>query len=196
MNLSGIVGLLVAILGVGLGAALLGEFTVYFDLISLVFVLLPMLLMPMVIHGHADLRKYGFGALWRFLFPGDSAPWSASENAKALRVIDSTGAMAILAGAAGTLIGTVQMLQALDDPSVIGPALSVALLTLLYPLLMTGLLLFPLSRHYRVAAIQAGSDPSVLEPDGTVRHVMQVLSLVGLSIGISFLLMLLCMASF
>lgn len=35
-------------------------------------------------------------------------------------------------GMVGTLIGLVQMLQALDDPSAIGPAMAVALLTTLY----------------------------------------------------------------
>ena len=38
-------------------------------------------------------------------------------------------------GLLGTLIGMVLMLQALDDPRAIGPALSVALLTLFYGLL-------------------------------------------------------------
>jgi Na+/glutamate symporter len=36
----------------------------------------------------------------------------------------------------GTLIGVVKMLQNMDDPSAIGPAMAVALLTLLYGILL------------------------------------------------------------
>ena len=39
---------------------------------------------------------------------------------------------AVAAGTLGTLIGLVQMLQNMDDPSTIGPAMAVALLTILY----------------------------------------------------------------
>ena len=40
------------------------------------------------------------------------------------------------AGLIGTLIGLVQMLKNLDDPTVIGPAMAVALLTLLYGIIL------------------------------------------------------------
>lgn len=43
---------------------------------------------------------------------------------------------AVAAGTLGTLIGLVQMLQQMDDPSAIGPAMAVALLTLLYGVLL------------------------------------------------------------
>lgn len=41
-------------------------------------------------------------------------------------------------GTIGTLIGLVLMLQQLDDPSAIGPAMAVALLTIMYALVLTG----------------------------------------------------------
>ena len=44
--------------------------------------------------------------------------------------------LAIASGLLGTVIGLVQMLQNLDDPSTIGPAMAVALLTLLYGVLL------------------------------------------------------------
>ena len=40
--------------------------------------------------------------------------------------------LAVASGLLGTLIGLVKMLQNLDDPTIIGPAMAVALLTLLY----------------------------------------------------------------
>ena len=39
-----------------------------------------------------------------------------------------------LVGVSGLLIGLIQMLQAIDDPSAVGPALAVALLTVFYPI--------------------------------------------------------------
>jgi chemotaxis protein MotA len=48
-------------------------------------------------------------------------------------------------GMVGTLIGLVQMLQTLDDPSAIGPAMAVALLTTLYGAVMAFLLFGPLA---------------------------------------------------
>ena len=48
-------------------------------------------------------------------------------------------------GMIGTLIGLVQMLQALDDPSSIGPAMAVALLTTLYGALIAFLICGPIA---------------------------------------------------
>ena len=48
-------------------------------------------------------------------------------------------------GMIGTLIGLVQMLQALDDPSSIGPAMAVALLTTLYGAIIANCFAIPLA---------------------------------------------------
>jgi flagellar motor component MotA len=50
-------------------------------------------------------------------------------------------------GVAGTLIGLIQMLQNLDDPSNIGPAMAVALLTALYSVLIVEFIIDPLSNR-------------------------------------------------
>ena len=47
--------------------------------------------------------------------------------------------LSIAAGFTGTLLGMVMMLQALDDPAAIGPAMAVALLTVLYGLILSEL---------------------------------------------------------
>ena len=49
-----------------------------------------------------------------------------------------------LVGIAGFLIGSIQMLQALDDPSAVGPAVAVAFLTLFYPMLLEVFFFMPL----------------------------------------------------
>lgn len=46
-------------------------------------------------------------------------------------------------GMIGTLVGLVQMLQAMDDPSKIGPAMAVALLTTLYGALISNVICIP-----------------------------------------------------
>ena len=51
------------------------------------------------------------------------------------------------AGAVGALIGTVQMLSAMDDPSKIGPSMAVAILSLLYGFLLADLLVGPLANR-------------------------------------------------
>ena len=48
-------------------------------------------------------------------------------------------------GMIGTLIGLVQMLQSLDDPSSIGPAMAVALLTTLYGAILAFLICGPIA---------------------------------------------------
>ena len=48
-------------------------------------------------------------------------------------------------GMAGTLIGLIQILMHIDDPSTIGPALATALMTTFYGLILANLLLIPLA---------------------------------------------------
>jgi chemotaxis protein MotA len=47
-------------------------------------------------------------------------------------------------GMIGTLVGLVQMLAAMDDPSAIGPAMAVALLTTLYGALISNVICIPI----------------------------------------------------
>ena len=54
----------------------------------------------------------------------------------------------------GTLIGLVQMLAVLDDPSSIGPAMALALLTTLYGALIANVLCLPLADKLKVRSEQ------------------------------------------
>lgn len=60
------------------------------------------------------------------------------------QIIDSTGAAAPAFGMIGTLVGLVQMLQSLDDPSQIGGGMAVALLTTLYGAVIANVACIPL----------------------------------------------------
>jgi chemotaxis protein MotA len=61
------------------------------------------------------------------------------------KVIDALGAAAPAFGMIGTLIGLVQMLRTLDDPSQIGGGMATALLTTLYGAVLANLFCIPLA---------------------------------------------------
>lgn len=61
------------------------------------------------------------------------------------RIYKSLGDAAPAFGMIGTLVGLVQMLSTMDDPSTIGPAMAVALLTTLYGAVIANLIALPIS---------------------------------------------------
>lgn len=94
-------------------------------------------------------------------------------------MIDTIGALAPAFGMIGTLIGLVAMLQKLDDPSSIGPAMGTALLTTFYGSIVANLFCLPIAKKLEVRAneetltkeimiegllsIQAGENPRIIE---------------------------------
>lgn len=60
------------------------------------------------------------------------------------RVYKALGDSGPAFGMVGTLVGLVQMLQQMDDPSKIGPAMAVALLTTLYGALLSNIVCLPI----------------------------------------------------
>ncbi len=82
-------------------------------------------------------------------------------------------------GMIGTLIGLINMLGSLDDPSAIGPAMAVALLTTMYGSLLANLFAAPFAEKLKIRSgqemllkevmiegllsIQAGENPRVIE---------------------------------
>ena len=65
-------------------------------------------------------------------------------------VLDGLGADGPAFGMIGTLIGLVQMLQNLSDPSAIGPAMAVALLTTFYGAVLANAIALPLKNKLEV----------------------------------------------
>lgn len=92
---------------------------------------------------------------------------------------DKIGEMGPAWGMIGTLIGLINMLGSLDDPSAIGPAMAVALLTTLYGSLLANLFAAPFAEKMKIKSgqemllkevmiegllsIQAGENPRVIE---------------------------------
>ncbi len=94
-------------------------------------------------------------------------------------ILESMGAYAPAFGMIGTLIGLINMLRDLDDPSSIGPNMSVALITTFYGSLLANLIFLPLAQKLSVRSksevlvkelmiegllsIQAGENPRIIE---------------------------------
>lgn len=68
------------------------------------------------------------------------------------RVFRGIGDSAPAIGMLGTLVGLVQMLNTLDDPSSIGPAMAIALLTTLYGAFIAQLIAIPLADKLQLKA--------------------------------------------
>lgn len=94
-------------------------------------------------------------------------------------IFTTLGTFAPALGMIGTLIGLVQMLQTMSDPSTIGPAMAVALLTTFYGSLMANVLCLPIAGKLKnrsgdevmmkelmtegIVAIAKGDNPRIIE---------------------------------
>ena len=70
---------------------------------------------------------------------------TSEENQKGIAVFETMGSYAPAMGLIGTLLGLVNMLGSLDDPSKVGPAMSVALLTTFYGAVLANMVFIPLA---------------------------------------------------
>jgi chemotaxis protein MotA len=101
------------------------------------------------------------------------------RHEKGGEILIAMGSYAPALGMIGTLIGLVQMLQTMDDPSTIGPAMAIALLTTLYGALTANLLCIPMAGKLKnrsqeeilnktlvsegIGMILEGSNPRIIE---------------------------------
>ena len=102
-----------------------------------------------------------------------------ARHAEGKALFDNIGRFAPAFGMIGTLIGLVIMLQNMEDPSSIGPAMAVALLTTLYGSMASNMLFLPLGEKLAlrsqeeimlmniamrgVMSIQSGDNPRIVE---------------------------------
>ncbi|MEM9695508.1 MAG: MotA/TolQ/ExbB proton channel family protein, partial [Myxococcota bacterium] len=68
-----------------------------------------------------------------------------ARHSRGQKLFKYVGSASPAMGMIGTLIGLVQMLQALDDPSSIGPAMAVALLTTFYGAVLANVFAIPIA---------------------------------------------------
>ena len=81
------------------------------------------------------------------------------------------GELAPAFGMIGTLIGLVNMLAKLDDPSAIGPAMAVALLTTLYGSLIANVFAIPIAKK-----LKCRSDEEVQEKELIAQGILSILN--------------------
>ncbi len=130
-----------------------------------------------------------FGDIMRMLIDGqeieeikgnaDSALMKIEQELSSeVGVWESLGELFPAFGMIGTLVGLIQMLQNLNDPSALGPGMAVAMITTLYGAILANALCIPVSKKlkyykdlammykesylFAVEAIERGTNPNIL----------------------------------
>jgi chemotaxis protein MotA len=107
------------------------------------------------------------------------AEWQGQRHTTGKKIMDQMGAFAPAFGMIGTLVGLVQMLQDLSDPSAIGIGMATALLTTLYGAMGANMVFIPLAGKLEmigktesllrslmiegIVAIQSGEKPQLIK---------------------------------
>ena len=84
------------------------------------------------------------------------ADWQRQRHSAGKKMLDAVGTYAPAFGMIGTLVGLVQMLQNLSDPSQIGGGMATALLTTLYGAMAANMVFLPLAGKLEVRAKEEG----------------------------------------
>ena len=92
-----------------------------------------------------------------------------SRHQLGAEVFTTMGTYSPALGMIGTLIGLVQMLQRLDDPGAIGPAMAVALLTTFYGSIMANIMFLPVAGRLRTR-----SKEEVLAKEMTIQGIISI----------------------
>jgi len=82
------------------------------------------------------------------------AEWQRQRHSNGKKILDALGSFAPAFGMIGTLVGLVQMLQNLSDPSKIGGGMATALLTTLYGAMSANMVFIPLAGKLEVRAAE------------------------------------------
>lgn len=156
MNVIAALGLLAAV-GVMIFGILLGSpLAIFFDVGALLIVPFTTVLLLGATYGFGTVfRTLGSGFLT--LYASRQDPADPAEVRQLEAVAESGIKYATLTGFIGTLIGLVSMLANLEDPTAIGPAMAVCLLSAFYAGGSIMLVFYPLARH---AAQQALAIPA------------------------------------
>jgi chemotaxis protein MotA len=82
----------------------------------------------------------------------------SDRHTQGSEMFEALGAYAPAFGMIGTLIGLVQMLQNLDDPTVIGPSMAVALLTTFYGSVIANVVAIPVAKKLQIRSEEETSE--------------------------------------
>ena len=84
------------------------------------------------------------------------------RHGQSIKFWDDLGVYGPAMGLIGTLIGLVQMLQQMDDPTAIGPAMAVALLTTFYGSIIANMIGIPLANKLKMKSQQEIADKTLV----------------------------------
>ena len=136
----------------------------FFDTLSLLFVV------GLVIAG--TVASFPGHRLLEALLPGRAT--TPDALARRAVVLHRMADLSVSAGIAGTIVGLVLMLRKMDDPSQIGPAMAIALLTLLYGVVLGEMVLRGMASHVPASLDDA---PPVMNRRGAVSIYLPLLGL-------------------
>jgi hypothetical protein len=187
MGWQSIIGWMIAAMCFVVAVSMLAPLASLFDLTSMVMVLFAAPAILLMTYGRRT--KMFFVGLHSTMMPRHAQPLDPPQHQQVARMARSLGQYALLSGAAGTFIGCVQMLQNLEDVRSIGPALAVGLLTLLYGVLLKLFVAMPVQYHH---LRMAGADPADFIDHADA---LRLIGLMGVSVGVTFFIMLIAMAS-
>lgn len=152
MNYSAILALLVTLSVVITAIVRGGSPIIFMDFSSVLFLVGGTALLTLASHGLAGWSAI-CGGLKRMLMPATTtdAGWGQARCQQVAQVARTAGNNAIMMAACGAMIGLIQILRNLDDPTYIGPAMAVCLLCAFYAVMLNLFLFIPLARHFREA---------------------------------------------
>jgi chemotaxis protein MotA len=84
------------------------------------------------------------------------------RHSKGVDILEGMGADGPAFGMIGTLIGLVQMLQNMSDPSAIGPAMAVALLTTFYGSVIANVMTIPVAAKLKMRSKQESTKMNII----------------------------------
>ena len=159
------------LIGFGLfvaGMAMGGPLNSFIDLPSLIIVLGPTVCLTSGYHSFGGLMSAIEAAI-------GTESLSALDAKNYIHTLSTARRIAGGSGALGGLIGMVNMLSQMDDPSAIGPAMAVLLLSILYAVMLSELVLGPLlNRLYARCDGGAGAPTS---PSGLLTNSATLLAI-------------------
>ena len=164
-----------------IGALLMHNSLVAFiDMPSLLIVCIPTFAFTCAAHGFGGLMS----ALKTGMGDDPAASPQAHQHSVTLQTLRNTFCCA---GALGTLIGFVLMLQNMEDPSRIGPAMAVALLSGLYGIGFAELLVAPMRQRF-LSSDSSDSSDSKASGDGS-RGALIAITAILANTGLFFVLL-------
>jgi flagellar motor component MotA len=155
MRVAAVLGLTVTLGIVVMAMALGAPMLIIFDELSFLLVIVGTGVASSLVHGPRSISRVLVGGYARMLAPVRFSAWGVEECREALRFVHSAGAMSALLAGAGALTGLVQMLSTMDEPSPIGPALEMVLMSLMYGLALNLVVFVPMSGYYARWVVEA-----------------------------------------